>query len=315
MKILFTMTIPEDLQEKQQAQFPDNTYHYIEDIRACDTLSEINCIVSYGSDITEEVLERATNLRWLMVFSAGIEELPHAKLQEKNITVTNVRGIHAIPMAEFAFSYMLSYVKQLPHFAAKQQEHQWGRADHQISELANQTLIIVGTGAIGTQIAHLAKAFQMKVIGINTTGKQKAPFDKTVQTKDITTVLPEADFIISILPETNATKGFYQKHHFQTMKKSAVFINIGRGSAITEEVLVDIAKQQTIAHMYLDVTPIEPLPENHALWSFPNVTITPHVSAHSPRYLYRSFDIWLENLERFQKQEPLLNTRQLDRGY
>ncbi|MBC1318201.1 D-2-hydroxyacid dehydrogenase [Listeria booriae] len=315
MKILFTMPIPEDLQEKQKAQFPDNTYHYIEDIRACDTLSEINCIVSYGSDITEEVLERATNLRWLMVFSAGIEELPHAKLQEKNITVTNVRGIHAIPMAEFAFSYMLSYVKQLPHFAAKQQEHQWGRADHQISELANQTLIIVGTGAIGTQVAHLAKAFQMEVIGINTTGKQKAPFDKTVQTTDITTVLPEGDFIISILPETNATKGFYQKRHFQTMKKSAVFINIGRGSAITEEVLVDIAKQQTIAHMYLDVTPIEPLPENHALWSFPNVTITPHVSAHSPRYLYRSFDIWLENLERFQKQEPLLNTRQLDRGY
>ncbi|MBC1458243.1 D-2-hydroxyacid dehydrogenase [Listeria newyorkensis] len=314
MKILFTMPIPDDLKAKQQEQFPDHTYEYIENLASYQAIDTVDCIVSYGSDITESIIEDAKALRWLMIFSAGIEELPHAKLQEKSILVTNVRGIHAIPMAEFTMAYMLSYVKRLAHFATKQTQNSWER-DPKMGELAEKTIIIAGTGAIGSQIAQFAKAFQMKTIGINTTGKTLAPFDKAVSIEEMQTVLPEGDFIVSVLPETNATRSLYKKAHFEAMKNSAVFINIGRGSAVSEETLLDIATNKTIAHLYLDVSPIEPLPKNHALWNFPNVTVTPHVSAHSPKYLYRSFDIWLENVARFQKEEPLLNTINLNRGY
>ncbi|MBA3926943.1 D-2-hydroxyacid dehydrogenase [Listeria sp. W9-0585] len=314
MKILFTMPIPNDLKERQQEQFPDHTYEYIENLASYQGIDKVDCIVSYGSDITDSIIEEAKRLRWLMVFSAGIEELPHAKLQEKSILVTNVRGIHAIPMAEFTMGFMLSHVKRLASFASKQTKNDWER-DPQIGELAEKTIIVVGTGAIGSQIAQFAKAFQMKTIGINTSGENIAPFDEAVSIEEIQTVLPEGDFIVSVLPETSATKSFYKKAHFEAMKKSTVFINIGRGSAISEEVLMDIASNQTIAHLYLDVSPIEPLPKNHPLWNFTNVTITPHVSAHSPKYLYRSFDIWLENVARFQKEEPLLNMINLNRGY
>lgn len=308
------MPIPDDLKARQQEQFPDHIYEYIENLASYQSIDKVECIVSYGSDITDSIIEEAKRLRWLMVFSAGIEELPHAKLQEKSILVTNVRGIHAIPMAEFTMGFMLSHVKRLPNFASKQAKNDWER-DPQIGELAEKTIIVVGTGAIGSQIAQFAKAFQLKTIGINTSGENFAPFDRAVSIEEIQTVLPEGDFIVSVLPETSATKSFYKKAHFEGMKKSAVFINIGRGSAVSEEVLVDVASNQTIAHLYLDVTPIEPLPKNHPLWNFTNVTVTPHVSAHSPKYLYRSFDIWLENVSRFQKEEPLLNTINLNRGY
>ncbi|EUJ44527.1 D-2-hydroxyacid dehydrogenase [Paenilisteria rocourtiae] len=314
MKILFTMPIPDDLKAKQQAQFPNHTYDYIENLASYESLETIDCIVTYGSDITEAIIEKADSLRWIMVFSAGIEELPHAKLQERAVLVTNVRGIHAIPMAEFTIAYMLSYVKRLANFATKQVEHNWSR-DAEMSELAGKTIIIAGTGAIGKQIAQFAKVFQMKIIGINTSGETFAPFDQVVSIKEIQTVLPKGDFIVSILPETKATKALYQKSHFEAMKESAVFINIGRGSVVTEEVLIEVATSETIDHLYLDVTPIEPLPTKHVLWDFPNVTITPHVSAHSPKYLYRSFDIWLENISRFQNEEPLLNTINLNKGY
>ncbi|WAO20829.2 D-2-hydroxyacid dehydrogenase [Paenilisteria newyorkensis] len=314
MKILFTMPIPDDLKAKQQEQFPDHTYEYIENLASYQEIHTVDCIVSYGSDITESIIEDAKALRWLMIFSAGIEELPHAKLQEKSILVTNVRGIHAIPMAEFTIAYMLSYVKRLANFVTKQTLNSWER-DSKIGELAEKTIIIAGTGAIGSQIAQFAKAFQMRTIGVNTTGNTLAPFDKAVSIEEMQTVLPEGDFIVSVLPETNATRSLYKKAHFEAMKNSAVFINIGRGSAVSEEILLDIATNKTIAHLYLDVSPIEPLPKNHALWNFPNVTVTPHVSAHSPKYLYRSFDIWLENVARFQKEEPLLNTINLNRGY
>lgn len=314
LNILFTMAIPTDLKQKQEQQFPEHTYNYIEDIALYENLAEIDCIVSYGSDITEAVLEKAKGLHWLMVFSAGVEELPHAKLQEKNIIVTNVRGIHAIPMAEFTMAYMLSHVKKLSDFASNQAKSNWDRSIETV-ELAEQTVVVIGTGAIGSQISYLAQVFQMNVIGVNTSGKPSKAFDKAIAIENLKDILPDADFVVSVLPETKGTINLYQRAQFEAMKKTAAFINIGRGSAVSEEVLQEVAKQQLIDHLYLDVTPIEPLPRDHALWTFPNITITPHVSALSSKYLYRSFDIWLENMEKFQKKEPLLNTINLKRGY
>lgn len=314
LEILFTMPIPDDLKKQQQEAFPNHNYYYTEDLETYPQIVNIDCLVTYGSDVTDAIIEEARALRWLMVFSAGIEELPHEKLQEQGILVTNVRGIHAIPMAEFTIAYMLSHVKRLANFAVKQSKHNWER-DKEISELAEKIILIAGTGAIGSQIARFAKAFQMQTIGVNTTGNSVEPFDRVVSIEEMHTALPDADFVVSILPETPQTKGIYKFKHFETMKKSAVFINIGRGSAISEEVLLEVATKQPIAHLYLDVTPQEPLPSDHVLWTFPNITITPHVSAHSPKYLYRSFEIWLENVGRFQKEESLLNTINLNRGY
>lgn len=313
MKTLFTLNVPEKLKRLQEEQFPEDTFYYGNNDHFAN-LAEVDAIVTYGSNLTEEIVKRATNLKFIMVFSAGIDGLPKKIIQDRKIKVANVRGIHAIPMGEFALSFMLNHVKKASFFYDKQTKEQW-ESEEPITELAGKTLVVAGAGAIGSKVAEFAHAFDMRLIGINTTGTPVVPFNQTYAITELEKVASLADFFVSVLPQTKQTTGIYTTAFFEKMKRNAVFINIGRGSAVSLDVLETVAKRKLISHFYLDVLPEEPLSQGSALWQAANITITPHVSGHSDKYLDRSFEIWLENIVHFKENTDLRNEIDLDKGY
>lgn len=314
MKVLFTMDIPEELKEIQAEKWPDDEFYYQEQAKDSDVISKVDVLIAYSSKSTAKYVEEAKNLKLMMVFSAGVDSLPVDILKEKQVKVANVRGIHAIPMGEFAIGFMLDHAKKLSRFFKSQGYRLWEKGSS-LTELAGHTLVVAGTGAIGSKVAELAKAFDMEVYGLNTTGHDVPAFDKTFPIEQLEEVAAKAEYFVSVLPNTEATTGLYKDAFFENMPEQGVFINIGRGSAVEESVLVKAAETKQIAAFYLDVLPEEPLPKESKLWTLDNVFLTPHVSGTSDKYVYRGFDIWLEVFEQFKKEEPLTNEVDLEKGY
>ncbi|RIW32344.1 D-2-hydroxyacid dehydrogenase [Bacillus salacetis] len=316
MKILFTFQPPEEMKMKWAAAFPACDFQFYEGIQSAGkSLAEAEVIVTYGEDLNEEHILKAEQLRWVMVMSAGLELMPLKMLKEKEILITNVKGIHAIPMAEFVLGLMLQYAKQFPRIMKDIDQGIWHREIPGL-ELAGQALLILGAGAIGSEIARLGKAFRMNVLGINTSGRKAENFDSMYQMDNLEGALGEADYVISVLPSTDYTRGLLGKEHFQCMKTSAVFINIGRGDLFKSTVLVEALENNEIAHAFLDVFETEPLESVHPYWNMEKVTITPHLSSRTKEYLPRSAAIFEENLKSYMNNGVnYINEIDLERGY
>ncbi|SDK33735.1 D-2-hydroxyacid dehydrogenase [Sediminibacillus albus] len=318
MIILSSAPLPEDIRKHLQANYPTYDFHFCNDIEeARPLLSKAEVLLTYGEDLTDTLIDEAEQLKWIMVLSAGMDEMPFEEIKRKRILVTNSRGIHKIPMAEYAISMILQVSRNAALFLDCQRNHQWARGERAgLQEITSKTMVIVGAGAIGQEVARLAKAFRMKTMGISTTGTAKANFDEMYTQKDFPSVLANADFVISVLPSTEETKGFFRYEHFERMPESAIFLNMGRGDAVAGETIIKALDDRQISHAVLDVFEQEPLPEDHPLWDHEKVTVTPHVSGASPEYLPRAMDIFEENLEKYLSgSKQLINHIDLDRGY
>ncbi|HEY9577959.1 MAG TPA: D-2-hydroxyacid dehydrogenase, partial [Pseudobacillus sp.] len=238
MKIVFTFRPPRTWQDQLSTAFPEERFSYYKSIDEAGDLPEAEVIVTFGDDLTKEHINNCPKLKWIMVASAGMEKMPLESIQERDILVTNARGIHKIPMAEFAMGYMLNHVKRFPELLDLQKEKTWNKR-LLIGELADKHLLVLGTGAIGTEIARLARAFRMKTTGVNRSGHKSDQFDQSYTLDKLSMLLPEADFVVSILPSTGETKWLLKKEHFEAMKETAAFINMGRGDLIEEEILMN----------------------------------------------------------------------------
>lgn len=300
--------------EKLKADFPEVQFFFN---KKADEVSieEYEIIVTYGEDITPEVLDRATSLKWLMVASAGVEKMPLAEIAASGIVISNVRGIHKTPMAETVLAHILSLGRALPTLAEQQSRKEWNTKVRQ-SELRGSTALILGPGAIGSEIGRLLQAFGVRTIGCNNSGDPAQFMDETIQFDGLLSKLPEADIVVSVLPSTAKTKGLLTERHFQTMKESAVFMNFGRGDLVKESILVKALKNGEIGHAVLDVFEKEPLPAESELWDLSNVTISPHVSSHSGKYIERALEFFTENLEKWQTGDrKLTNLIDPEKGY
>ena len=241
--------------------------------------------------------------------------MPLAAIAEKGIVISNVRGIHKTPMAESALAHILSLGRALPSLAEQQRRKEWNTRVRQ-TELRGSTAMILGPGAIGSEIGRLLQAFGVRTIGCNHSGNQAEHMNETIQFDSLTSKLPEADIVISVLPSTGKTKGMLKEAHFKAMKKTAIFMNFGRGDLVKETVLVEALKNEEIGHAVLDVFEIEPLPADSELWSLSNVTISPHVSSHSGKYIERALEFFTENLEKWQNGNTnLVNLIDPKKGY
>lgn len=300
--------------EKLEADFPGIQFSFHKKIDEV-SLGEYEIIATYGEDISTEVLDRATSLKWLMVASAGVEKMPLAAIAEKGIVVSNVRGIHKTPMAETALAHILSLGRALPVLAEQQKRKEWNTKVRQ-SELRGSTALILGPGAIGSEIGRLLQAFGVRTIGCNDSGDEAPFMDETIQFEGLVNRLPEADIVVSVLPSTAKTKGLLKESQFQAMKESALFMNFGRGDLVKETILVEALKNGEIGHAVLDVFEKEPLPAESELWSLSNVTISPHVSSHSGKYIERALEFFTENLKKWQKGDrSLTNLIDTEKGY
>lgn len=316
MKIVSSILPEEQIQDELKKEFPNIHFKFYKGMdKAKEDFYDADVFITYGEDLTAEHVRNAKNLKWIMVMSAGLERMPFNVCIEKNILVTNAKGIHKVPMAEYTIGMMLQFEKRMKEMWKNEESEQWNRR-LPFGELYGKILLVLGVGAIGGEVSRLAKAFQMNVLGVNRSGKVADFVDEVYQFNQINDILPKADYIVSVLPSTKETKHLLTEKHFRLMKNTAVFINIGRGDLVEEKVLLQAMEQNEIAHAFLDVFYDEPLKKGHRFWKMDNITVTPHISSITKNYLPRAFFIFKHNLHTYiNHKADFINVIDLTRGY
>jgi len=314
MRIYFTFEPRPDLREPLVAEFPQVDFIF-ETGLSIEELQRADVLVTYGEDLNNENMNYATNLKWIFVASAGVEKMPAQAIIERNILVSNVRGIHKTPMAESMLAHILAIKRTLPWMYEQQKKSEWSKKAKQ-AELRDSTALILGPGAIGSEVGRLLQAFGVTTIGCNRSGKKAAYMDNIVCFDQLIEALPKADIVISVLPKTDETTNLLKQEHFKAMKTNAIFMNFGRGNLVDENILIHAVQAGEIGYAVLDVFEQEPLAADHPLWTLPNVIVSPHISSHSSRYVERSLEIFKPSLEKWLLGETdLENVMDLSRGY
>lgn len=246
------------------------------------------------------------SLKWVFSLSAGMEgvmEIAPSLLPE--IKFSNTKGLHATPIAEHVLGFLLATYRGLWTIRENQKKQRWERFVPQ--ELSGKTVGIIGLGSIGCGIAQRCKALGMTVLGV----KQRLetiPFvDQVLTSKDMDVVLEQSDVIINALPSTKETYQTFQKERFAKCKQGALFVNIGRGATVETQALTDALKCGHLGGAMLDTIDPEPLPAGHPLWQMENVLISPHMSAESPLYMDRAFQIFIDSIPSYLEHKPLPN--------
>jgi len=270
-----------------------------------------------------KVLAASPKLRWQHTPSAGVNHILTPTFLAHDIVLTNSAGVHAIPVAEFALAFMLYHAKHLGKLQAAQALHQW-RSDLEMQELTDTTVLIIGAGGIGcampsavreATIASRAKAFGMQVWGSRRHPQPLPNFDLIVGANEWRVLLPQVDYVVIATPLTPETKKLIDTEALQNMRESAYLINIARGAVVDETALITALKAGWISGAGLDTFYTEPLPPDNPLWTLPNVFITPHCSGNSPKVIQRCIALFLENLQHYLTQKPLINVVDKIAGY
>ncbi len=277
-------------------------------------LSEAEIIIkTFGYPVG---FKKAPNLKWVHSGSAGVSDLVE-DLKNTDVLLTNSSGVAPIPISEHVAGFMLMFAKRLHvQYANQIVKKRWIRNYQEIGgfELAGSTVGIIGYGRIGSQIAQISKGLGLYVTALS---HNKKISDRNVDKvyKNVDDILKNSDFVVNALPLTSATERFYDLKKFRTMRKTAYFINIGRGMSVVQKDLVKALKTGTIAGAGLDVVEVEPLSDKSELWNTPNLILTPHSSSWNPKYTDRVMDIFCNNLSSFLKGKPMSTLVDKSKGY
>ena len=281
---------------------PDTIEDAIRDIQEADA--------AFGA-IPREVLAAAKRLRWLQAPQiAPPAGFYYPELVAHPAVATNFREIFNDHIGAHIMAFVLGFARGLHYYIPQQLRREYKQRPHDtgIVHLPEATALILGVGGIGCEAARLCKAFGMRVIGIDARRQDKpAGVDELYGADSLDAQLPHADFVIMTIPHTPATEGLFNRARLQRMKRSAFLINIGRGMTVRLDDLVAALHAGEIAGAGLDVYEIEPLPPDHAIWSAPNVLLTPHTAGFGPYLDDRRLDIIIDNCRRFAAGEPLRN--------
>lgn len=269
----------------------------------------------------EGMLSGSPELFWIQVYSAGVEncvELPGMHAGHK--LLTNGQRIGSPALAEHAIAMMMVLARGLDVYHANQLSGEWlretelDRTDH--LELDGRTLLVVGLGGIGTQVAKRGHGLGMRVIATRNSRREGPAYVEYVGLPDELNVLASrADVVINTAPLTDQTRGIFNTAFFDAMKPGAFFISVGRGGSTVTDDLVAALKSGSIGGAGLDVTDPEPLPKGHPLWSMPRVIITPHTAGRSDKGRDRLYTMVEENLRRYVNGEPMLSVVDIEKGY
>ena len=268
---------------------------------------------------TPEFLARASNLVWVQAMSAGVDRYAGnaALMQNDAIVFTNMQGVSGPAIADHVLGMLLTLTRNLRFYGNEQEAGRWtpgggGGA----TALAGRTMLVVGLGGIGTEIAERAAGFGMRVIATRRSDTPGPAFvEKVGHTEDLLAMLPEADVVAIAVPLTAETEGMFGAAAFAAMKPGAYLLNIARGKVVDTAALVAALNSGRLAGAGLDVTNPEPLPADHPLWRMSNVVITPHVASDAELTNARSWSLLRENLRRFAAGEPLYNVVDKRAGY
>lgn len=265
-------------------------------------------------------LEAAKSLHWMQAMSVGVERCVGVPgLAERQLVLTNMQRTSGLPIAEHAIAMMMALARGLPQYARHQVDGHWEAEESDqagMREIGGRTMLVVGLGGIGTEVARRAHGLGMRVIATRNSSREGPDFVSKVGLPDeLLALAKEADVVVNATPLTPETTGIFNAAFFAAMKPGGYFINVGRGKSVITDDLVAALQDDQLAGAGLDVTEPEPLPDGHPLWSLRNVIITPHVAANSDVQGDRYWILVAENLRRYVAGEPLLNVVDIKRGY
>ncbi|HSJ50482.1 MAG TPA: D-2-hydroxyacid dehydrogenase [Actinomycetota bacterium] len=266
------------------------------------------------SGLLEPAWEQAGDLRWIQSASAGVEDLLFPGLVESEVVLTNARGVFDDAMAEYVAGLLLLMAKGLPRVLERQARREWRHHDAEM--LAGRKVLVVGVGSIGRAVGRTLRNLGMTVRGVGTTARGGDDVFRAIQGIDeLADACAWADVVVNVLPATAATMHAFDAAIFHAMGPTTRFVNVGRGSTVDEEALVDALREGRIAAAALDVFQREPLPSESPLWGLPNVIVSPHMSADFAAWREALVELFVENLERYLTGRPLKNVVDKRRGY
>jgi phosphoglycerate dehydrogenase-like enzyme/glyoxylase-like metal-dependent hydrolase (beta-lactamase superfamily II) len=264
-----------------------------------------------------DIVKNGKDLRWIQIGHAGVEKDLSKELVDSKIVVTNLQRIHGPNVADQAFALLLCLTRDLREVVAQQTvDLAWKKPKTTEQELHGKTMLLIGLGGIGTQVARRADAFGMRVRAIDPKDMEKPSFvfslDKPAKLMDL---IPQADVLVLACPLTKDTYQMMGDEQIAAMKKSAYLINVGRGGLVKTTALVYALEKKNIAGAGLDVSDPEPLPDRHILFQLHNAVVSPHIGGQSPDATERAWRLIRENVRRFAAGEPLLCVVDKAKGY
>ena len=272
---------------------------------------------SIAGPLLREVFRMCPRVQWVHSRAAGLDSVLFPELVESPVPLTNGSGVFSPPLGEFALAAILYFAKDFRRMIRSQMAGRWDPFD--ITEIGGQTVGIVGYGDIGRAVATRVRAAGMQVLAVKRHGPYLYNVDPLVNRiyspDDRLEMIAQCDYIVVATPLTAETRGMIGEPEFAAMKPDAVLINLGRGPVVDEAALIRALSSKRIKGAALDVFDHEPLPEGHAFYGLENLLMSPHCADHTPDWLERAMQFFIEQFERFRKGEPLRNVVDKKLGY
>ncbi len=283
--------------------------------RSLDELLRTAEVVA-GLRLPTSLLQRAPNLRWVQLTSAGVDHAIDDTLRSSDIVLTNAANLHSFAIAEFAITACVTLAKNVRECYRQKELHLWEPYNPII--LRGKTMGIVGFGHIGRRVARIAAAFEMRVIGLRRSQRQPGSAryaDLLLPGHQLSRLLEESDFVVLTLPLTRETHHLIGTEQFAKMKRSAFLVNVSRGPIVDELALEKALRQQIIAGAAMDVFATEPLPADSPLLDLPGLFYSPHIAGWLAEYPDMVLNVFLDNLKRYVEGRRLRNVIDKQRGY
>jgi D-2-hydroxyacid dehydrogenase (NADP+) len=300
--LLMLLAMPPEIRSQYLARlrttFPDLVINLVDHHHKVDPyIHDADILLTFAPMLTDEVLRQAANLKWVQALGTGVDNLIDLPSLRRDIIITNIRGMHGAAVSEAAIMAILALSRNLPRAVRNQDRHVWERWPARLLE--GKTAGILGVGVIAEALAPRCKALGMRVVGISSSQRPVAGFDRVYSRDDIVTAVRELDYLVVLTPYSPGTRHIVDSAVLSAMKPASYVINLARGGVIDEQALVKALDGGKIAGAALDVFGQEPLPEDHPLWSMKNVIVTPHLGGFFDGYAERALPIVEENIRRF----------------
>ena len=264
-------------------------------------------VVTGEGYVAESLLEHAESLRLFACVYAGTSHLDLDPFRERGVAVTNASGVHRPNISEYVVGALVSMARDFRRATRQQDRREW-RA-YPTRELSDSTVTVVGLGAIGEAIVDRLEPFGVETLGVRYSPEKGGPTDEVFGFDGIHEALARTDHLVLACPLTDETEGLVDAEAFRTLPPEATLVNIARGGVVDTDALVTALQRNFVRSAFLDVTDPEPLPEDHPLWEFEDVHITPHNAGHTPKYFARVADILAGNVERLEAGEDDLENQ------
>jgi len=286
-----------DYADALRERLPDHTVHVARTPREEREFAAGARVIT-STNVDPALVDRAERLELFAGVAAGYDHLPLDELAARGVAVTNASGIHAPNIAEQVLAYVLGFTRNMHVASERQERREWRH--FQAGELKDSVVTVVGLGAIGQAVVQRLDGFDVNTIGVRYTPEKGGPTDEVVGFDEdaIHEALARTDHLVIAAPLTDETEGLIGEAEFETLPPHSYLVNVGRGPIVDTDALVSAIRTNAIAGAGLDVTDPEPLPADHPLWNFGNVTITPHNAGHSPEHWNRLADIVAGNVRK-----------------